>query len=153
MAVEAPLSKHKKNSLKIFMVLLIGFAMWFTYDGYFSTRFQEKYTSSEGVPDSTLVFNRQAPFYMVGAAIFLTAYFWLIKDKKVIAAENELLLSGGGKIAYDSIEQIDKTYFESKGYFVVTYKDSTGREAKCRLSDRSYDNLSAVLDELVAKIS
>jgi len=153
MAVEAPLSKHKKNNLKIFMVLLIGFAIWFTYDGYFSKRFQEQHTSSEGVPDSTLAFNRQAPFYMVGAAIVLTAYFWLIKDKKVIAAENELLLSGGGKIAYDSIEQIDKTYFKSKGYFLVTYKDSAGREAKCRLSDRSYDNLSAVLDELVAKIS
>lgn len=153
MAVEAPLSKYKKNNLKIFMVFLLGFAIWFTYDGYFSKRFQEQHTSSEGVPDSTLAFNRQAPFYMVGAAIVLTAYFWLIKDKKVIAAEDGLLLSNGGKIAYDSIEQIDKTHFESKGYFIVTYKDAAGREAKCRLSDRSYDNLSAVLDELVAKIS
>ena len=75
-----------------------------------------------------------------------------IKDKKVVADESSLIV-GKRQIAYDSIEKIDKTHFDSKGYFVVTYKDYQGVDANLTLSDRIYDNLSAILDELVAKIS
>ena len=119
MAVEAPLAKYKRNSVKIFMVLLIGFAVWFAYDGYVSKSFQKKYTNEEGVADSTLVFNRQAPFYLVGGAIVLAVYFRLIKDKKIVAGEDGLVLDNGRKIAYDSIEKIDRTY-ESRNSKVFT---------------------------------
>jgi len=63
------------------------------------------------------------------------------------------VLSTKERIACDSIEKIDKTYFESKGYFVITYKDSQGGEVVRKLSNRTYDNMDAVLNELVMKIS
>ena len=152
MAIEAPLSKHKKNNFRIGIVVLVGLAIWFAYDGYRSEEFIKKHTDQNGKPDSTLVFNRKAPPYLVGAAVLLGVYLFAIKDKKVVADESSLII-GKRQIAYDSIEKIDKTHFDSKGYFVITYKDCQGADTSLTLSDRIYDNLSVVMDELVAKIS
>ncbi len=152
MAVEAPLSKYKKNNFRIGIVILVGLAIWFAYDGYRSEEFIKRHTDQNGKPDSTLVFNRKAPPYLVGAAVLLGVYLFAIKDKKVVADESSLIV-GKRQIAYDSIEKIDKTHFDSKGYFVITYKDYQGADTNLTLSDGIYDNLSAVLDELVAKIS
>ena len=73
--------------------------------------------------------------------------------KKLIADENELIFSDKEKIAYDAIEQIYKTNFESKGYFFITYNEDNGKEAGRKISNRQYDNLKAILDHLVAKIT
>ena len=77
----------------------------------------------------------------------------MVRDKKVIADEKELINSNKEKISYDAVEKIDKTHFAKKGFFVITYKREDGGEARRKLSDRTYDNLAAVLDELVAKIT
>ncbi len=174
MAIEAPISKHKKSSLKIFMLFLICFAAWCVYDGYFNEKFREKHSDANGAPDGILVFNQKSPLFFIGAAVLLGACLFLKRNKKVIADKNELIISNKERIAYDSIQKIDKTYFRSKtkrkfvgdqsenvqetcsapeGYFIITYKDNSGREVKRKLSSRTYDNLAAVLDELVAKIS
>lgn len=152
MAIEAPLSKYKKNSFKIGIVVLVGLAIWFAYDGYRNEKFIKKHTDQNGVPDGTLVFNRKVPPYLAGAAVLLGLYLFAVKDKKVIAGQDSLIV-GKRQIAYDSIEKIDKTHFDSKGYFVITYKDYQGVDADLKLSDRTYDNLPAILDELIAKIS
>ena len=80
-------------------------------------------------------------------------YLFSLKDKKLIADENELVISDKKRISYDSIQQINKTYFEKKGFFIITYKDKGESEVRLRLSDRKYDNLPAILEHLVAKIS
>jgi len=153
MAIEAGLSKFKKNNLKIYIVVLLIFGIWFGYDGHFSEKFREEHTDANGKPDSTLVFNQKSPPFFIGAAVLLGVYLFAIRNKKIIAEENELIISDKKKITYDSIEKIDKTHFDSKGFFVITYKNKAGAEVNYKLSDRKYDNLSAVLDELVAKIS
>ena len=174
MAIEAPISKFKKNGLKIYIAVCIIFAIWFGYDGYFNEKFREKHSDANGAPDGTLVFNQKSPPFFIGAAVLLGAYLFAIKNRKIVAGENELIISNKERIAYDSIQKIDKTYFRSKtkrkfvgdqsenvqetrsapeGYFIITYKDNSGREVKRELSSRTYDNLAAVLDELVAKIS
>jgi len=152
MAIEAPLSKYKKNSFIIGIVILIGLAIWFAYDGYRNEKFIQKNTDQDGTPNSTLVFNRKSPPYLIGAAVLLGVYLFVIKGKKVVADENSLVV-GRRQIAYDSIEKIDKTHFDSKGYFTITYKDYQGVDADLKLSDRTYDNLPAILDELIARIS
>ena len=68
MAIEAPVSKYKKNNLRIFIILCIVAAVWFGYDGYFSKKFIEKHQDVQGNPDSTLAFNRKSPPYFIGAA-------------------------------------------------------------------------------------
>lgn len=152
MAIEAPVSKFKKNNVKIFIVVLIIFAAWFAYDGHYNETFKEEHTTEAG-PDDTLIINQKAPPYLTAAAVLLSVYLLIISKKKIIADETQLILSNGSKISYDSIEKIDKTNFGSKGYFVITYKNPSGNEAGLKISSRKYDNLSAVLDELVAKIS
>ncbi|HIJ67667.1 MAG TPA: hypothetical protein HPP87_01890 [Planctomycetes bacterium] len=152
MAIEAPLSKYRKNNFKIGIAVLVGLAIWFAYDGYQNEKFIQKHTDQSGVPDSTLVFNRTAPPYLAAGALILGVYLFAIKNKKVIAGQDRLVI-GKREIAYDSIEKIDKTHFNSKGYFVVTYKDYQGVDSNLKISDRTYDNLPAVLDELIAKIS
>ena len=153
MAIEAPISKFKKNNLKIYIVVLTGIAIWCAYDGYFNKKWIEEHTDANGNPEAYLVFNQKAPPFFIGAAVLLGAYLFAIKNKKVIADENELMISDNEKIPYKSIQQIDKTHFESKGFFVLTYKKDDGSETSRKISNRMYDNLRAILEHLVAKIS
>ena len=60
---------------------------------------------------------------------------------------------GSKTIAYDSIEKINKSNFDSKGYFVLTYMDQSNKPQDLKISDRTYDNLSAVMDCIVEKIT
>lgn len=153
MAVEAPISKFRRTNLKIYIVVCVGLAIWFGYDGYFDEKFMEEYTKADGTPESTLVFNQKSPPFFIGAAVLFGACLFAIKNKKVLADENELIIDDKKRISYDSIQKIDKTHFDSKGCFIITYKNQDGSELDCRLSDRKYDNLAAVLEHLVAKIS
>ena len=104
MGVEAPVSRHRKNNLKLYIVVCIVLAIWFGYDGYLNENFIQKH-SVDTEADSILAFNQwSAPF-------------------------------------------------QTRGFFVITYKTGDGGEVNLKLSDRNHDNLSALLDVLVAKIS
>jgi hypothetical protein len=153
MVIEAPISKFKKTNFKIYIIVCIIAAIWFGYDGYFNEKFKQKNTDDNGVPNGTLVFNQKAPPFFVGAALLLCVYLFAVKNRKLIADENELIISAKEKISYDSIQKINKTYFDKKGFFIITYKDQSGDEVDRKMSDRKYDNLAAILDHLVAKIS
>ena len=80
-------------------------------------------------------------------------YLYSVRNKRLIADENELVFSAKDKIPYDSIQKIDKTYFDKKGFFVITHKDEHGKEIDRKISDRNYDNIAPILDLLVAKIT
>lgn len=152
MAIEAPVSKHRKTNLIIYIVVCIGVATYCAYDGYFNKKFIEKH-SPDGVPDATLIFNQKSPPFFIFAAVLLGIRLLLIKNKKLIAEESELIFSIKEKIPYDTIQQINKTYFESKGFFSITYKEENGKEVSRKISKRTYDNLKPVLDHLVAEIT
>ncbi len=64
MAIEAPVSKFRKNNLKIYIAVCILIAVWFGYDGYFNEKFKQKHTDKNGKPDSTLVSNQKAPIHL-----------------------------------------------------------------------------------------
>ena len=155
MAIEAPLSKYKKTNFKIAIVVLLGLGCWFAYDGYLNQKFIEKntenYGTEEAVPNSTLAFNRKAPPFLIAGAIVAAVMLVMIKDRKIVAGENSLI-TPKGEIAYDSIEKINKTNFDNKGFFVITSKQGD-KETDIKISDRNYDNLSEVLDELIKQIS
>ena len=182
MAIEAPYSKYYKTNFKIAIAVCIGGAIIFAYDGYISKyewslrrSFYEEHVKN-GKPDSDMVFNQKAPFVLIPLAAVFTIWFWLRKNNKIIAGENELIIvqkSGVGvqgskltsaipeprslipetRIPYGSIQKIDKTYFNSRGYFIITYKNNDGVEVNRKLNTRKYDNLKAVLEHLVEKIS
>lgn len=152
MAIEAPLSSYKKKNMVIMMVILFGLAVWCIYDGYFNEEFIQEHLDENGNPHGWLVFNKYAPPFLIAGGIVYVIYYFMVKDKKV-AADAEGLKTGKQMIPYDNIEKIDKTHFDSRGYFVVTYTDAGGQSKDVKFSDRIYDNLGAVLDHLVAKIT
>lgn len=159
MAIEAPYSKYNRTNFKIGIFFCIGAAAIFAYDGYlsqyewsFRRSFYEEHVI-DGQPDSDMIFNRKSPIVFVGLAAVLTVWFLTRRNKKLLADENELIFSDNKRIAYDSIQKINKTYFDSKGFFTITHKNENGTEKNCRLSYRTYDNLKEVLELLVAKIS
>jgi hypothetical protein len=151
MTIEAPMSRYKKQNLLIAVTVMVGLAVWFYYDGHYQTSFIEKHTVN-GKPDSTLLFNQKSPPFFILGAVVVGIYFFAVRGKKVVADEAGLKACGK-TIDYGSIEKINKTHFDSKGFFVVTYKDPQGKRCDLKISDRTYDNLPAVLDHLVAKIS
>lgn len=153
MAIEAPISKFKKNNILIYMVVCIILAAWFGYDGYFNQSFIQKNTDENNSPNGTLIFNQKSPPFFLAAAIIFGVYFSRIRTIKLLAEDNELIINKNMKIPYDSIEKINKTWFEKKGYFIITYKDGSGKETDYKISDRSYDGLDNILNHLVEKIS
>ena len=152
MAIEAPASKYKQKTLIIYIVALVAIAGWCAYDGYFNEKWIEEHKDADGNPETYLVVNRKAPPYLGAAAVLIGIYLSMIKNKKILADENGIIL-GKRTVSYDSIEKIDKTQFEPKGYFIVTYKNERSSETDLKISDRDYDNLQELLDHLVAKIS
>ena len=113
----------------------------------------EHVIDNDGKPTLTMSFNRKSPPVFLGIAALLAVYLFALRNKQLVADENELIISSTEKIHYDLIQKIDKTHFAKKGFFVITYKREDGGEARRKLSDRTYDNLAAILDELVAKIT
>ncbi|MBN1457634.1 MAG: hypothetical protein JW912_07270 [Sedimentisphaerales bacterium] len=152
MAIQATSSSYKKNTHKILILALIGFAVYCVYDGYYNQSFIEKHTLENGQPNSTLAFNKKAPPFLAAIALAIGVNLFRIWNKKIVAGDESLSLSNT-EIPYNSIESINKTYFDSKGFFTVTYKDSQGKESTIKVCDKDYDNLPTVLDEIVAKIS
>lgn len=104
-------------------------------------------------PDGIMLFNRISPLVFMAVALILVASFWRCKGDRVVAEENELILSGRERISYDAVERIDKTHFQKKGFFTVVYRANGDTEVTRKLSDRQYDNLGAILDHLVSKIT
>jgi len=152
MAIEAPVSKYTRNNFGIYIALCMIAAFWFAYDGYFNKKFMAEHTEN-GKPNSTLAFNRKAPPFLVGVAILLGVYMAATKNRKLVADETALVINGRETIPYDAVHKIDKTHFDSKGFFVLTYKDENGKDVNRKITERSYDNLRAILDHLVEKIS
>jgi hypothetical protein len=153
MALEAPLSKYKRNNFIIGIVVCLVMALWFGYDGRFNRDFIAKHTLEQGGPDGTLIFNQKSPPFFFAGALLVGAYWCAVRKRKLVAAEDALVFPGGRKILYDAIEQIDKTHFETKGLFTITYKTERGRLVRHKLSDRQYDNLKPILEHLVAQIT
>ena len=153
MAIEARLSRHSKNSLIIAIVALLGFAGWTVYDGFYRESFIKEHTGEDGKPDSTLLFNQKSPPYLFILAGLVGLRLFLIRKRKIVAQESDLVIDGKIQIAYDAIQQIDKTHFEKKGVFVVSYTDVQGKLRKQGFDDRKYDNMKAILDHLVTQIS
>lgn len=160
MAIVAPYSRYKRGNFKIVIGILLVVGVIFAYDGYLSqyewskrySFYEEHVVSNGGKPDGTMLLNRKLPPCLFAGAALAAVWFVLVRGKKVVADESALHV-GKHRISYDMIESVDKTHFDAKGYFIVTYRNDHGGTSRLRLSDRAYDNLPAVLDELVRQIT
>jgi hypothetical protein len=153
MTVVAPYSKYRRTNCLIAIVAFVVIGGWCVYDGYINENFITEHTNPDGSMQDYLKINRTAP-YIAGAGIIGVGIFWLtVRDKKVVADDNELTIDNKQKIPYTSIEQIDRTHFDSKGFFIISYKKPDGQNALKAFSYKRYDNLKSLLDHLVTKIT
>ena len=158
MALTAPLSRQTRNWWMMMILAAVVLGLWLVYDGYFSKKFIEEHTivdevTGEKSPDTTLMFNQKSPPCFFGAAVLMGLWVTFIWRKQVVADETDLVIDHKLRIPYDNIQQIDKTDFEKKGRFVLTYKNDAGKDVNCTLSDTSYDGLGPILEHLVAQLS
>lgn len=148
MNVQATGSRHKANTDWIIVAVCIVATLWFLYDGWMSKSFIEEHTLEDGSVDVTLQTNRY--YAPIGLAI-AAAWFALgaVRTKGLrITADDAGLETPSGRIPYDTIETIDRRYFEKEGHFTIQYRqDNTSQKIKLR--DRDYDNLAILLDEIV----
>jgi len=70
-----------------------------------------------------------------------------------VAEESELIIHDSLRIPYDAIQEIDKTHFETKGVFTLAYDSPGGERLRRKVDSRDYDNMTAILEHLVAQIS
>ncbi len=150
MAVIAQASTYKQRTNTILILACVAFGAWFFYDGWFNAEFQEANTRSDGTANVTLQLNR---IWIPLGCVVAAAYFGLsslrCRSKQVVADAQGLLLANGARIAYEDILKIDKREFQQKGRFAVTHEGERGSEQVLTLSDRDYDGLGLLLDELV----
>ncbi|MCF7958767.1 MAG: hypothetical protein K9M57_10000 [Phycisphaerae bacterium] len=159
MAVEATGSRYSRNTNFIIVLALIGAGAWFFYDGHYIEEFINDNTltkineaGEEVVTQKfNLTFNRTMGPVICGlGAIYFLAQALMLGTKLISADETDVTVKGGPKIPYSSILKIDKRDLEKKGILKIYY-DVNGTEAVLKLSDRTYDHLGLLLDQIVAK--
>lgn len=123
-------------------VLCLVFGIWFARDGWFNPTYPEENSASD------LWFNRIAPFPLAVVAISALIMATIIPKRRLIADEKGLTLANGSTIAYQNMVAIDKRRFEQDGHITIKYQVG-GADKSVKLSDRKYDNLGQVLDEVV----
>ncbi|MEJ5259328.1 MAG: hypothetical protein WHS88_03965 [Anaerohalosphaeraceae bacterium] len=157
--IEAPFSQYKLKNYLIVMWILLGAAAMFAYDGYLSryewsgrySFYKKHVVDNGGVPDSDMKFNMYSPpFLLAGAAV--AAFFYIRSKNRKLTADETALRTETAVIPYEAIESIDKTHFDKKGFFTITYQENA-QKRQLTLSDRNYDNLGALLDLLVSKLT
>lgn len=150
MAVVAQGSKFSRNNALIIAVVCLLAAAWFGYDGWIGPYKDKQLEESGGKVTANLLFNRFVPIPLVLIAAYSLASAARIGKRKIAADEQGLTIDAKPIITYDTIKQIDKRYFQKEGHFSVEYSTgSTIRQLK--LSDRKYDNLGPLLDELITR--
>jgi len=150
MAVEAVGSKFSRNNHLIVAVMCIVFGAWFAYDGWINKEYQEEQTREDGTPTANLQFNRYAPVGLLAIAVYSLVAAAGVKSKRVVADEQGLTINNKITIPYSNVTHIDKRAFEKEGHFTVGYKEADADQT-LKLSDRKYDNLGALLDELILR--
>lgn len=159
MAVVAKGSKFSRTNTLIVIVICIGAGAYCMYDGWVSKTYQQKHMLDEdgnpdlvnGKPDANLMFNRYyGPIGCGVIALYSLISLVRISRRGIVADDSGLAIDGGATIPYGSIEKIDKRYFDKDGYFFLEYGDG-GATRKVKLTDRKYDSLGQLLDEVVKR--
>jgi hypothetical protein len=150
MAVEATGSKFSRHNNLITAVVCLGAALWFGYDGWFGPYKQKQLAINDGKPTSNLLFNQYAPVPLTIFAVWALVAALRGKSRKVTADDKGLVLTDGQQIPYGDIVKIDKRKFAKEGVFTLEYQQG-GKDKSLTLSDRKYDHLGLLLDEIIRR--
>ena len=151
MAVEATGSSFARKNAIIYAVLGILVGLYFFHDGWLGwfTDYMDKELEAGGDnPTLNLQFNRYVPFVLWPFALYYLIQIPRISKQRLVADNKGLTIQNQPTLSYDTITHIDNRPFDKSGYFLVGVNDG-GRKRELKFSDRKYDNLGLLLDELV----
>jgi hypothetical protein len=151
MAVEATGSQFARKNAIIFFVVSLGIGLYFFHDGWlgwFGGYMQKQLDEGGGKPTLDLQFNRYAPFVLWIVSVYSLIGYIRIPKRRLVADDTGLTVQDQPAIPYTSITHIDNRQFKKSGYFLVGVNDG-GQKKELKFSDRKYDNLGLLLDELI----
>ena len=148
MAVEARASKFNRNNGFIFAAACIVGALWFGYDGWFGSYRDAELASNNNEPTANLLFNMYVPIPLAAGAGYFLVTSLLSASRKLVADESGLVINDKKTVRYTEMKSIDKRHFEKDGHFTIEYEQA-GKAERLKLSDRKWDNLGLLLDEVV----
>lgn len=131
MAIIAPLSRYKKKNMLIMMAILFGLGIWCIYDGYYNQKFIQEHVDENGAPQGWLAFNKKAPPFLIAGGLLYTVYFFMVRDKKVVADE-EGFKAGKTNVPYDAIEKINKRISTARDILSSPIKTAAGKAKMLR---------------------
>jgi len=175
MPAEAKVMKSWIQQKGLIPVFLLGFSLWFLWDGFIgfprsNERFTqhsrlkdkpgewEKYCSQKGwttEPPHRLyekgdLIGQFAFAGFTGVMGILSLVFWLRARKSVIRTEEQAVFTPSGKrVPYESITEIDRRKWKSKGLATVFYT-LDGAKGRFVLDDAKYEPtaLDTILEDL-----
>ena len=147
MAIIAPGSRRSRTNWIITAALCGGMGLWFAYDGWLNKKYQEKETI-DGKMTPNLVFNRYIPFPLGLYVLYCFFAATRVKTKRIVLDEKGLCLENQTPIPIEHISYIDNRYFKEDGVFIVG-STNDGKTKKIKITDRKYDNLAELLEELI----
>jgi len=148
MSVIATGSKYTQKTFYMYIVGSMAFGLYYFYDAWFDTAYRaEQLKLGDGVATPNLNFGR----YIIIPLAILSIY-WFINIKKsqklkIEATDAGLQVDANTFVSYDDFVHIEDR-FKTKGFIVVAYMDN-GIQKEVKLSDRKYDGLGLLKDELV----
>jgi len=150
MAVVATGSKFRRNNGFIVVAFCLLAGLWFGYDGWVGDYHDEELAKGGGRATPNLLFNQYAPIPLALVAAYFLVSALRVSSQKIVAADDGLVLPGGSRIPYSGIRRIDRRFFEKEGHFTLEYNEGQANK-HVKFSDRKYDNLGLLLDELVRR--
>ncbi len=144
MAIEATGSVYTRNTRLLIAGICLFAAAYFFYDGWINKEFQE--TKSE----FDVQFNRYVPIPLMIICIGSAVWGFIGAGKKIVLTDEGLTINDGTMIPFSAMTHIDTREFKEKGHYTIGYEQD-GQKKALKLSDRVYDNLGVLKDELVAK--
>lgn len=148
MAVEASASRFNRNNGFIFAAVCIAAALWFGYDGWFGSYRDTELEGNDGKPTVNLMFNMYVPIPLAAGAGYFLVTSLLSASRKLVADESGLVINDKKTVRYAEMKSIDKRHFDKEGHFTIEYEQA-GKVERLKLSDRKWDNLGLLLDEVV----
>jgi len=147
MSVKAIGSKYAKNTSYLYVLICMVMGLWFCYDGWFGEYRATELAKNDGMPTPNLYANQ----YLIIPLTLISIWFYIsaLKVGKLVAeATSEgLIINNNPLIAYTDFVHIEDR-FKTKGVVIIAYM-SDGVQNEVKLSDRQYDQLGLLRDELI----
>ena len=179
MTTEATISSTWRNRQLMMTVFLIGFGLWFLYDGaigYPSKNEQfakyeemsnegreaewEAYSRKRGWPakppkyryDPSQIWTQ---YILSGISIALgaSAFTWLLicRSRKVRMDDDAIYGDTGKKVLFDAIQGVNKKKWDSKGIAYALYEED-GKMRRLTIDDYKYAGAEEILREVESRL-